>query len=1033
MNWIKKIFAYLIIILYCCISNQSSFVYCSDLNIITNDNIRIDSISSRMMVIKNSDLQSLTKSIRNFLLDGDTAAARLLVPQLINLLGANNLDNDQYCEVNYYAGVYYLLTEDNYKAVEYLGNAIGRMESTEKFDSLYDKSIFNLCLAISGLGDYYRLEEVAQKSIEIGKKIKNASNSVLIENYVNLAIAKIELQKYNEGIALSNKAIEFIGKNPVGDALNSLTYLYHNLGICYMRMSDFSNAKLYLEKAETISNENRLTNNTEYINLLNSLASLYFNLKLPQKAEEYFDRALKLAETQNTLVSYNVINSNAVILGNVGNIKRGEELLRRALVQSKSLFGMGSRRYIEVVINYANYLREYKINYPESIKYFESCRDYLDKNPMDFQLRSSVYLGYGQSLAKVGRSEEALHIVQMALFSEDMNGEAPSLLSNPDINEIKNDAKSLRVLAAKYNILCDMFLRKNDSLLLEAAASTSELIISVLEKVRLNINEEQSRLLLGDKYRNSYLNCIKDFNLLYSRTGDKKYLEKAFIYSEKSKVAGLLASTRELKASQFKIPESVSELESQLKKDIGIYNDYISQYLKSDKPDPEYLKDLKERLLVTTRQRDSLILFFEEHFPEYYSIKYNTKVTELKDVTDIVGRNVNYINYISSDSMIYVFVVNRKSQNLLAIPVDSLFYSALKEFRKLLSQPGQSDNARIAFRKYVESGSLIYDKLIKPVKPYLVSDNIIISPDNILSYIPFEALPVSKVSGDNFSYKKLDYLMEDLDISYTYSATFMSESVRNRFNLDSKLVAFAPEYPEPINIQQVMNSRQSVEGYLSDLPNARDEASYVAEISGGKLYLKEEASESTYKAESGKYDIIHLAMHTVLNDSDPMFSTLIFNEETGSDEDGLLKTYELYGIPTKARMVVLSSCNTGNGLLSSGEGILSLARGFMYSGSNSVVMSLWEIEDKSGTEIVKYFYKNLINGKSKSEALRSARKKYLKDADDLRSHPYFWATLVIYGDNSSLFYNKKMFLIAVFASTSLALILIVYLRKRRYS
>jgi len=174
-------------------------------------------------------------------------------------------------------------------------------------------------------------------------------------------------------------------------------------------------------------------------------------------------------------------------------------------------------------------------------------------------------------------------------------------------------------------------------------------------------------------------------------------------------------------------------------------------------------------------------------------------------------------------------------------------------------------------------------------------------------------------------------------------------------------------------------------------------------------------------------------MHTVLNDSDPMFSTLIFNKETVSGEDGLLKTYELYGIPTKARMVVLSSCNTGNGQLSSGEGILSLARGFMYSGSNSVVMSLWEIEDKSGTEIVKYFYNSLLKGKSKSEALKNARFKYLKGADDLRSHPYFWATLVIYGDNASLFYNKRMFLIAVFASTLIALLLIIYLRKRRYS
>ena len=114
-------------------------------------------------------------------------------------------------------------------------------------------------------------------------------------------------------------------------------------------------------------------------------------------------------------------------------------------------------------------------------------------------------------------------------------------------------------------------------------------------------------------------------------------------------------------------------------------------------------------------------------------------------------------------------------------------------------------------------------------------------------------------------------------------------------------------------------------------------------------------TESVYKTESGKYDIIHLAMHTVLNDKDPMHSTLIFSQGNDTIEDGFLKTYEVYGIPLKAKMVVLSSCNTGTGLLYSGEGILSLARGFIYSGSQSVVMSMWEIEDRSGTEIVKMF------------------------------------------------------------------------------
>ena len=174
----------------------------------------------------------------------------------------------------------------------------------------------------------------------------------------------------------------------------------------------------------------------------------------------------------------------------------------------------------------------------------------------------------------------------------------------------------------------------------------------------------------------------------------------------------------------------------------------------------------------------------------------------------------------------------------------------------------------------------------------------------------------------------------------------------------------------------------------------------------GTLYENEEAKETVYKNESGKYDIIHLAMHTILNDKDPMYSTLIFSSENDSTDDSYLKTYEVYGIPLQAKMVVLSSCNTGSGYLYSGEGILSLARGFMYSGSQSVVMSMWEIEDRSGTEIVKSFYDNLKKGYSKSSALRKARIEYLKNADQLRSHPYFWSSLVVYGNNNPLYYSR---------------------------
>ena len=84
----------------------------------------------------------------------------------------------------------------------------------------------------------------------------------------------------------------------------------------------------------------------------------------------------------------------------------------------------------------------------------------------------------------------------------------------------------------------------------------------------------------------------------------------------------------------------------------------------------------------------------------------------------------------------------------------------------------------------------------------------------------------------------------------------------------------------------------------------------------------------------------------------------------------------LFGLLT---IFVLSACNTSLGNIKEGEGVFSLARGFFYSGANSVVSSLWNVNDKSTSQIISSFYENLEKGKSKSSALRLAKTLSQKD------------------------------------------------------
>ena len=138
---------------------------------------------------------------------------------------------------------------------------------------------------------------------------------------------------------------------------------------------------------------------------------------------------------------------------------------------------------------------------------------------------------------------------------------------------------------------------------------------------------------------------------------------------------------------------------------------------------------------------------------------------------------------------------------------------------------------------------------------------------------------------------------------------------------------------------------------------------------------------------------------------------MIFASDEEGQEDGFLNTYEVYNLPLNAMMVVLSSCNTGMGMFVTGEGLLSLARGFLFAGSRSVVMSMWEVEDVSASAVIKSFYRNMRSGMTKSAALRSARLSFLRTADQTRSHPYYWSTLVIYGDDTPLYFDRiKLYL-----------------------
>ena len=976
-------------------------------------------------------LKKLNSDFLNSINDGDSAKARILSNTILINLTKDGIDSLTLSNSRYYLGVYYLLSGRNMEAINWLKLSILVREQLGQKDETLVKSNFNLGVAFHNLGDFISMEKYTIVALEEEKALKKTnSNSLILSCLYSLITAKFGLNEYDMAIKYGEEALKVMNEFTI-DINSEILGLYANIGISYARLSDYSKALLFFEKAEIIYNQTNFPRDDNYINLLNNLAATYFFLGMKEKSDEYFQKGLELAKGSDSFLSMNFIHSLAAVLGQAGKADKGEELIRNSLEKAEMIFGKDSKRYFEVLNNYANYLRSNNIDLVKSLNLYKECIDYINLHQEDVSLKNSIMLGYALTLTASGESWQALGLIQQLLFSRVPGITVYPVTDNPEIAYVEPNLWSIDVLKAKYKIIWDIYKKSQDFDYLKIAAQTAEMIVGLLEKVRINISEEESRLVLGDRYRDAYLFAIRDFEICYEQTGNPVYLEKAFEYSEKSKVAGLLASTRELKATQFNIPENIADLERQLKSEISFYNARIAESSIDQSLDNTLADEWKGRVFAATRKRDSLITVFERDYPGYYQIKYNTQVIKPDEIPVVAGRNTSYINYVVSDTVIYIFLTNRKFNRLVTVSVDSSFFSGARKFRNLLSMPLPGGNAKTDFLEYQKEGVLLYNTLIEPVRKYIISDKLLISSDNILSYIPFEIIPVKESSGEDLLYSEIPYLMNEFRISYTYSATVLAESARKAKSFSNSAVAFAPLYTGRINIDSLMFIRETGLPNIQDLPFARQEAEFVSRITGGKLFKNNEATEASFKAESGRFDIIHLAMHTVLNDEFPMYSKMLFYQENDSVEDGSLNTYEVYDLPLKAKMVILSSCNTGSGSLNSGEGILSLARGFIYSGSQSVVMAMWEIEDRTGTEIVRNFYRYLKRGASKSAALRKARVEYLKHVDMLRAHPYFWATLVIYGNDSPLYRSWKDLVPAGLIILIITLTLFVYFYRLR--
>jgi len=386
-----------------------------------------------------------------------------------------------------------------------------------------------------------------------------------------------------------------------------------------------------------------------------------------------------------------------------------------------------------------------------------------------------------------------------------------------------------------------------------------------------------------------------------------------------------------------------------------------------------------ENLEFETKQiYDRLIDNLETNYSDYYELKYQQNQVQLTDLQNLLDDKTAILEYFVGNSSIFVLSIENDQSKLYKFNIPENWGNIINDYKNSIN-PEEDEYTDKLFKSFTKNAHLLYQNLLQiPLADLGKSiTNIQIIPDAELNAIPFELLLTEKVDKTEVDYINLPYLLQEKTISYTYSGALLIENMNKAQETNPyNYAGFAPSYKYKT---------------YKNLHYGSSNTKNIAKLLNGKSYVDDKVTKAIFKKEVDQYKIFHLAMHGILNNDNPLSSKLIFSNIDYSDYE--LHAYELYNMKIPAQLGLLSACETGAGFDQRGEGI----------------MSLWSIDDEATANIVKSFFENLKSGenKNKDEALRKAKLDYLNAARSDKTHPKYWAGLVLSGNTSTIEFEIK--------------------------
>jgi CHAT domain-containing protein len=475
------------------------------------------------------------------------------------------------------------------------------------------------------------------------------------------------------------------------------------------------------------------------------------------------------------------------------------------------------------------------------------------------------------------------------------------------------------------------------------------------------------------------------------------------------------------------VPDSVRKKQNSLTGNIAAYNNLLLEEMRKINPDINKITLWKDALFDMNREKEKVTDEINNEFPEYHDILQKTEPISLSEIQRQLKRDETVVDYLLSsqnangERKLYTFLITKEGLKFLETTLDSLFIRNAEIIQKSHDSNMATSDQNKDFKDYTGALYYMYENLIKSTEGFLSGNKLIIIPDEEIALLPFDAFLKNKPGSDQTDYEGLQYLINYYTFSFGYSSSLIFSN-KTRLKKGEEVFAFSPDY-----------GKDNISGTgLDSLQGAGAEIKSIYKWFSGKKFIGNQATEANFKKEIGYPAIFHLAMHSLSDSINSRYSFFIFDTGRDTLEDGRLYNYEISLSRIKSPMVVLSACNSGSGTLYHGEGLMSLARGFILAGASSVIKTAWEVNDETSAAIITRFYYHLSKGKSKDEAMRLAKLEYLKESSPSLASPYFWAAYEVMGDNAPVVRNFRStgYLISGAVFILLAGLLIFYFRRR---